>query len=135
MALRTVAAVKNAAVDAAAAKANGGKIQFWSGTRPASPDAAPAGTKLIEVALSATAFGAAASGSATANGLPLSTTGLADGTIGFARVVDSQATPAGIWDEDSVGTSGTKIVVNTLTVSTGVAFSVTDYKFTASDPA
>lgn len=133
MGLRTEADVKNSAVDAATAHANGGKLQFWSGARPASPATAPAGTKLAEVALSATAFAAAVSGAATVNGLPLNTTGLADGTIGFARIINSAG--AGKWDEDSVGTTGTKIIVNTTAVSTGVGFSVTDYKFRSSDPA
>lgn len=140
MALRTIDAVKNAACDAVVdlvdvGAGTNGTIQFYSGSRPANVGDAPAGTLLAEVDFAATAFGAAGAttaGVASAASVPLETTGLAAGTIGFARIRDADDT--GLWDDDDVGTSGNAITVNTTTVSTGVAFSVTSYDFNVADP-
>lgn len=134
MALRTIAAVRNAAVDAAVDLVDigvgDGKLQFYTGTPPAAVGDVPAGTLLVEITFAAIAFGAASNGSVAAAGVPLNSTGLADGTIGWARVLDGGG--AALWDENDVGTSGNAITVNTTTVSTGVAFAVNSYTFTAS---
>lgn len=107
-----------------------GTMQFYSGSPPATLGGAPAGTLLADVDFAATAFGNAGAvnpGEAIAAGVPLTTTGLANGTIGFARVLDADGTV--LWDDDDVGTAGNNITVNTTTVSTGVNFSVTSYVF------
>lgn len=134
MALRTIDAVLNAACDAAVdlvdVGAGDGKIQFRTGARPANVTDAAAGTLLAEVTFPATAFGAAASGAAAGAGMPLATTGVADGDIGHFRVLDGGGNV--LWDDDDVGTSGTALVVNTLTVSNGGDFEATSYTFTVS---
>jgi hypothetical protein len=133
MALRTASTVKDAALDGITALADGGSIEFRTGSRPSNVTDSATGTLLASVDFAATAFDSASNGAATANGVPLETTGLDDGDIGYARIVDSGGNA--IWDTDSVGTSGTEVVVNTLTVSTGVNFAITAYTFTASDPS
>lgn len=108
-----------------------GKLQLWSGAYPGTVTGAPAGTMLAEFEYDATAFGAASSGTATANGMPKTVTGLADGTVAWYRVVDGNDAP--VWDNDSVGTSGTALVLNTTTISTGV--DVTANSHTVTMPA
>lgn len=118
----------DAVVDLIEVGAGTSVLQFWSGTRPATFGDAPAGTLLATFNLADPAFGAAAAGVATAAGLPLATTGLAANDIGFAVVLDQNGDE--VMDTDSVGTSGTEIVVNTLTISVGVDVTVTAWTVT-----
>lgn len=118
----------NGIVDLIEVGAGTSKLQFWSGTRPGTFGAAPGGTLLAEISLAATAFGASATGVATAAGLPLATTGLAAGVIAFATVLDQNGDE--VMDTDSVGTSATEIVVNTTSVSVGVDVTVTAWTVT-----
>lgn len=109
-----------------------GKIEFYEGSRPANLGDAPGETLLASVDFENPAFGASGAstaGTAQAAGLPLETTGLAAGTIGWARILDRDETA--LWDENDVGTSGNAITVNTTTVSVGVDFSVTEYLFSS----
>ena len=135
MSLRVTEDVVNAACDAAVGLIDegvAGKIEFYTGTRPANVTDAPGETLLAEVDFQDPAFGDAANGEATANGLPLETTGLDDGDIGWARIVDGNDNP--LWDDDDVGTdSENNITLNTLTVSSGVNFEVTEYDFSVND--
>lgn len=136
MALRVQADVLNDAVngavdnvDVGATELNG-SIEFYTGTRPANLGDATAETLLAVVDFQDPAFGAAASGSAAALGVPLATTGLAAGDIGWARILDKDN--AIRWDENDVGTAGNAITVNTITVSVGLDIEVTAYDFSAS---
>lgn len=137
MTLRLSDAVANAGADAAvdlidAGTTNAaGKIEFYTGSPPANVGDAPGETLLVSVDFADPAFGDAASGTASANSTPLTTTGDADGDIGWARILDKDETA--LWDEDDVGTgAGNAITVNTVTVSTGVDFEVTSYDWTQS---
>lgn len=139
MAMRIVDAVLNAAGDACVdridlgAGANG-IMQVWSGSPPATVTGAPAGTLLAEIDFQDPAFGntgAVNPGEAEAAGVPIATTGLDNGTIGFIRVIDTDQTNAdALWDDDDVGTAGTRVIFNTLTVATGVDFSLDSYTWT-----
>lgn len=130
MATRISTASRNAAADAIVdlldAGAGAGKLRIYSGSQPASADDAVSGTLLAEFTLSDPAFGAASAGVATAAAIA-STTGLAAGTAGWFRAVDSTGT--GRWD-GSVGTSGQDLNLNTTTVSVGVTVSVTAWTVT-----
>jgi hypothetical protein len=141
MTMRITDTILNAAVNLladapdAGAGANG-LIRFYSGTPPATLTGAPAGTLLAEVDLQDPAFNAGGTtnvGEAEALGVPLATTGLAAGTIGWARILDTDGLNADtLWDEDDVDDTGTPaILVNTLTVSVGVAFEVVSYVLSA----
>lgn len=139
MTMRVVDDVLNASCDAAVDLVDGGGgangvIEFYTGTPPANPTDAPGGTLLASVDYQNPAFGdagASNAGEAEALGTPLNTTGADDGTIGWARVVNTGQDDAGVlWDDDDVGTSGNSILVNTTTVSSGVDFAVTSHTVT-----
>lgn len=137
MTMRVANAMLNSACDAAVdlidvGTGDNGTIEFYSGSPPGSLDGTPAGDLLAVVDFQDPAFGNAGAvtpGVASAVGTPLSTTGVDDGTIGFARVLD--ADDSVLLDDDDVGTSGNNILVNTTAVSIGVDFAVTAYDFSA----
>jgi hypothetical protein len=136
MVMRIVDAVLNAAVDAAVNLVDVGgvgSVQFYDLAPPATPTTAiTTQTMLAEVPFDVTAFGVAAAGAAAAAGVPITVTGLAAGTIGWARVVDGGQTDADtLWDDTDVGTSGNNVLLNTLEVSIGVDFELTSYSFSA----
>ena len=120
----------NAALNAALATLNGGTLNIYSGTQPATPDAALSGnTLLATLTFSATAFGNAVGGTAAANAIT-SGTGLAVGTATFARCLSSGS----VAELDcSVGTSGADINLNDVAVTVGSTVAVTSY--TVSMPA
>lgn len=105
------------------------KLQLRSGTPPAALTDPAAGTLLAEFDLPNPAFGAAATGVATANAIA-ATTGLAAGDVGHFRVLDRDG--AVVQDSGSVGTtgSGQELELNTITISTGVDVEVTSWTVT-----
>lgn len=111
-----------------------GVVEFYTGSPPATFGDPPGAILLATVDLQDPAFGDAGAGAndagvASAAGVPLDTTGVDDGTVGWARILDRDEVTR--WDEDDVGTSGNAITLNTTTVSTGVDFSLTSYDFSA----
>jgi hypothetical protein len=120
---------RNAALDAVNALINDGagtaRLQLWSGPRPATLGGAPSGTLLANLPLTMSTsgpFGAASGGSANTVDQG-STVGLADGTVGWVRVLSRQQTARA--DSLSVGTSGSvEFLLNTLTVSDGATVTV-----------
>lgn len=124
-------AVADAVVDKVDVGSGTAKLQAWSGSKPATPDTAPGGTKLAEWSYPNPAFGSSSSGTATISSPPADVTGLANGTIGFVRMLDRNG--AGVWDDDDCGTTGTGHAVefNTLTVSSGLTVSITAHTVTA----
>jgi hypothetical protein len=91
-ATRTIAinAARDAALNATTATLNGGTLRIYSGTAPTDADTALAGnTLLAELTLGATAFGAAASGVASANPITADTSADATGTPTFFRLFTS----------------------------------------------
>lgn len=134
MTMRIDDTTRNAMCDAAvdlldAGSTNaGGKLQLWSGDKPTNVGDTPGGTKLAEFDLPDPAFGAASSGKATANSIS-DTTGLADGTVGFARALDKDAVAR--WDNDDVGTdSANQIQLNTTDIANGGTVSVDSWTVT-----
>ena len=131
MTMRVSTGVRNAAADAFTGQVDAGAgtsvLQLRSGAVPTNLTDAAAGTLLASFDLPATTFGAPATGTITANAIT-ATTGAADGTVGHFRVVDGDGNP--VEDSDSVGTSGTELVLNTLEISTGVDVEVTAWTVT-----
>lgn len=114
----------NAALNAACALLNSGTMNIYSGTQPATPDTALSGnTLLATLTFSATAFGNASAGVATANSITAGTAGNT-GTATFARCLSSGA--AAVLD-CSVGTSGADINLNDVAITSGGTVSVTSY--------
>jgi hypothetical protein len=112
----------NAALDT---PCNGGFLQIYTGTQPATPDAAlTSQTLLATLPLSATAFGAASAGTKTANAVT-SASATATGTATFFRVFKSDDATAVI--DGSVGTASSDLVLNDVAITTGGTVSVTSW--------
>ena len=118
-----------AAVDAGTGDS---KLQLYSGTRPATFGDTPAGDLLAEFTLPATTFGAPATGVITANAITATTGTAAAGAggtvVGWFRVVDGDG--AVVEDSDSVGTSGTELVLNQTSVFEDESVEVTAWTVT-----
>lgn len=102
-----------------------GFLRIYDGTQPAGPDTAlGAQVKLAELALSATAFAAAAGGSLVANTISDDTSADATGTATWATFV----TAAGVRILDvGVAAAGADINLNTVNIQVGAKVSVTSY--------
>ncbi len=103
-----------------------GKLQIYSGVRPATADDAPAGTLLVEFVLNATAFGASAEvgngATATANAIA-SVTAAATGTATWFRVIafDDDV----IFDGEVTATGGGgDLQLSTVSIAAGIDVSV-----------
>ena len=104
---------------------NGGFVEFYTGSQPATPDTAVSSQTLLGTCnLSATAFGAASSGTKTANSIA-NATAVATGTATWARVYKSDGTTAVI--DGSVGTSGTDWILADVAITTGGTITVSSY--------
>lgn len=130
MTVRISGAVAAAACDATAAKVDAGgsagKLRVYSGSPPSGPSQAATGTKLLEFTLNRPAFGSASTstGTATMDVTGLTTTGLANGTAGWFRVVDSAGTA--IFD----GTVPTDITLSNTAITTGLSEQITSGSLT-----
>lgn len=128
MATRIATAARNAAADAVVDLLDGGTgagtIKIYTGTQPASAQDAVSGTLLATITLTDPAFGAASTGVATLAGTPLSGTGVAAGTAGWARLADSAG--ATVLDGSVTATGGGgQIELATTTISSGVTVQIT----------
>ena len=68
------------------------KLQLFTGALPANSAAAATGTKLLEDTLASDWAANASGGTKNFNNTPINGTGLADGTAGYFRLVDSAGT-------------------------------------------
>jgi hypothetical protein len=86
-------------------------------------------TVLVTIALGATAFGSASSGVATASGLPLSGTAVADGDADSYDVVDSDGTV--IWSGvASMSGGGGDLILNNTNIATDQTVTISSWTFT-----
>jgi hypothetical protein len=117
---------RNAMLDAINATiSTGGLLRIYSGTQPANADTALSGnTQLAELALSSTAFAAAASGTAAANAITQDSSADATGTATFASFLTSGAVRK---IDVSVGTASADIIFNTVAFQTGAIIQVTAF--------
>jgi hypothetical protein len=130
MAFEGAIASRNAAVNAVTALCNSGFVEVYSGTRPATPDAALSGnTLLVTLTFGATAFGGGASGVATANAIT-SGTAVATNTAAWARVYRSDGST--VVGDCNVGTSGSDMNFPTLSFVIGELISCTSLTLTQS---
>jgi hypothetical protein len=128
MATRLATTPRNAACDAVVDLLDAGSgaatIKIYTGTQPTTANDAVAGTLLATVTLSDPAFGSSATGVATLAGTPISATGVAAGTAGWARFADS--TGATVMDGSVTATGGGgQIELATTTISVGVTVQIT----------
>lgn len=117
----------NAGLDARNALFNGGSVEIRSGAA-ADIDSAPTGTVLVTFTLPNPAFGASASRVSTMNAVTPVTASVANegGTVHYVAK-DSGGNPVG---NGTAGTSGTDMILNTLTWSIGDDVSVTAWTTT-----
>lgn len=123
-------AAANAEINALTALLNGGTLRIYSGTKPTDVDTAiGAQTILAELPLSNPAFGAGASGVATANAITTDATANASGTASFYRAFASGG--AAVCD-GTVGATGSDsdLELNSAVIAAGAAVSVTSWTLT-----
>ena len=126
MTVQNSVAVRNAEGDGwESAMGVSAKVQLWTGAQPANCAAAEAGTKLAEFALVSDWSPAGAAGAKTLANLPLTTTGLAVGSAGHYRFVDSAGTTC--HEQGSVGTSGTDMIIDNASIAIGQTVNITAY--------
>jgi hypothetical protein len=125
-------AARDAALNAVTATVNNGTLRIYSGTAPANADAALSGnTLLAQLTLGATAFGAAASGVATANAISADTSADATGTPTFFRLLASNGTT--VVYQGTAGASGQELNLSNLSggqIVAGGSVSVTSLTVT-----
>ncbi len=120
---------RNRAADAVTARANNGSLRIYSGVEPADANASLSGNTLLAVLpLSATAFGAAVGGVATANAITADTSADATGTATFFRVMESDTTT--VVFQGSVGTSSADLIFSSVSFVTGGNVSVSSLTYT-----
>lgn len=121
-------AVRNARLNAITTYAgNAALLQIYSGTKPSTGGAITTQTKLAEFTMG-TPFADSASGGSLSLTLPADTVGLANGTAVWARVVKADGTTHVM--DLTVGTSSADVILNTTSISTGVAISLASASFT-----
>lgn len=105
-----------------------GTIKIYDGTIPTNADTAVSGqTLLATLTFSATAFGAASNGVATAAAITSDTSADATGTASWARIASGGGTT--IMDV-TVGTSGEDINFNTVSFVAGATVSISALTYT-----
>jgi hypothetical protein len=105
-----------------------GTIEVRSGTIPTNADTAiGAQVLLATLTFSATAFGAASNGVATANAITSDTSADATGTASWARIKNGSGTT--IMDV-TVGTSGEDLNFNTVSFVAGATIALTSLTYT-----
>ena len=102
------------------ADAGAGEIRVYSGTRPATGGALSGNTLLATLVFSTTSFPAASSNAITSSAITDESSATA-GTASWFRVVDNSGDF--VMDGD-VGTSGSDLNLNTVTIGAGVTVSV-----------
>lgn len=132
MATRIPTASRNAAADAVVdrldAGAAAGTVEIRTGAQPASANDAATGTVLATFTLADPAFGAAASGVATASAIA-AVVGAAAGDAGWFRAYDSDSNTVIDGSVTATGGGG-QLELNTVTISVGVDVEITAWTVT-----
>jgi hypothetical protein len=131
MAIQFSTAARNALLDAIeTATGTSAILKIRTGAQPASCAAADSGTVLATINLASDWADAAASGSKSMSGLPVSDTSADNtGTAGHFRLYASDGTTCHC--QGSVGTSGTDMIVDSVNFTAGQTFTINTWTFTA----
>ena len=120
--------LRNAKLDAnTTVIGNAGKLEIY-GTTTDVPGTANAEGTLLAVFTTGTPFAPPASGGVQSPTIPSATTGVANGTATWARQTKADGTTA-VMDR-TVGTSGAQINLNSISITTGGAVSITSWTIT-----
>jgi hypothetical protein len=121
-------AAANAACNAVAALANSGYLKMYTGSQPANANTALSGQTLLgTLPFSATAFGNAVAGVATANAITPDSSADASGTATWFRVLKSDGTSV-VFD-GTVGTASCNINMNSNVISAGASIAVSSLTY------
>jgi hypothetical protein len=121
----------NARCDAHCTLLNTGYLRIYDGTQPTTADTAVGAQVLLaELRFSATAFGAAVAGVATANAITQDTSANATGTASWYRCLKSNGTSP--VEDGSVGTATSNLILNSVAISAGAAVQVSSFTHTES---
>lgn len=122
--------LRNAQLDAITTFAgNAALLRIYNGTRPATGGAA---TTLLGTFTLGSPLAAGAVAGVLSPTLPADTTGAAAGTATWFRIVKADGTTHVL--DGSAGTSGADLILNTTTVSVGVALAITAFTITRGNP-
>jgi hypothetical protein len=129
MALSFSTTLRNNRLDQITSAVGGsGSLRIYSGTAPANVGAALSGnTLLAELALNSTFAPAASSGTLSLNQITQDTSANATGEASFFRLLTSGGTAI---VQGTVGTSGADLNLNSVSISSGAAVSVTAFSIT-----
>lgn len=123
----------DSAVDAVDAGAGAGLLRIYSGSAPATADAAASGTLLAELTMSDPAFGGATDANpgatATANSITQDSSANATDTAGYARIVDSNGNTCFQLSVSATGGGG-ELQLATLSITSGQPVQVTSCTIT-----
>jgi hypothetical protein len=121
--------LRNARLDAiTTAVGNAGVLTIYSGTQPATCGTAT--TVLVNFTMG-TPFAPAASAAVLSPTLPSATAASATGTASWARIKTSGGTCV---MDMPVGTSGTPLILNSLSITSGVNVTITSFAITTGNP-
>lgn len=119
----------NGVVDLLDAGAAAGEIEVRVGAQPATPQDAATGALLVTFTLADPAFGNAAVGVATLQGLPIAAVGVAAGNAGWFRAMDSDGNA--VFDGSVTATGGGgQLELNTIAISNGLDVEITGGTYT-----
>jgi hypothetical protein len=130
-------AARNAAADAVVDLLDAGdtaaQVRIYSGTAPADANAALSGnTLLAQLSMSDPAFGAAASGVATASAITQDSSADATGVATFFRLGSVNSGTFTPVVQGEVGASGSDLNLNSTSIQAGAAVSISSLTYTQS---
>lgn len=119
----------NAAAAAACALCNGGFVDIYDGTQPATADTAiTTQVKLAHLTFASPAFAAAVAGVAAANAIGSDSAADATGTASWFRAYKANGTSP-VFD-GSVGTSGCNLNLSSVSIVAGGPISISSFTYT-----
>lgn len=132
MALQLSVAVRNARLDAIESTIGTSAImRIRTGAAPANCAAADSGTVVATLNLPSDWMAAASSGTKAMSGTWQDTSADATGTAAHFRIYDSAGTTCHM--QGTVGTSGTDLIVDSTSFTSGQSFSITAFTLTAAN--
>lgn len=132
MTIQFSTAVRNALLESIEATIGvSAHVQLWSGTQPANCATAPTGTKLAEWTLASDWSAAASGGVKSLSSTPLSTTGLAAGSVGYYRFTDSPTTTCHEQGSVTATGGGGDLTIDNVVIALGQSIQITGFTKTA----
>jgi hypothetical protein len=107
------------------------KVQLWTGSQPANCATAASGTKLAEWSLASDWAAAASGGVKSLSSTPLSTTGLAAGSVGYYRFTDSAGTTCHEQGSVTATGGGGDLTIDNVVIAVSQSIQITGFTKTA----